>query len=167
MKKKYLLDFSQIFFVKFVPVFSAFLILTIYLTGVVFQTILLFICSSEMPPNNFDLVLITIGPLWYLVYIVWREFRFPVIWLSDSGITALVIAIVPIKIHILWENILSITEKKTLEGTLFDYGTSVLIKPLGKAQQRVFKLSGGNEIFISSKMSQYDELVDLITKNLK
>ena len=166
MKKKYVLNFFQFFFVWFSPVFGVFLILAIYLTTITFQTILQLI-SFKGFPDNFDLVLISLVPLWYLVHIVWKEFRFPVVWLSNNGITALAIAIIPIKVYVPWVNILNIKETRTLEGTLFDCGTSVLIKPSGKMQKRVFKLSGGNEIFISSKMTKYDELVNLITENIK
>ncbi len=163
MKKKYVLNFSQFFFIWFSPVFGMFLILAIYLTAIAFQTIPQLIFSKEVK-DNFDLVLISLIPLWYFVHIVWKEFRFPIIWLSDTEITALVIIIIPVKVHIPWENICNIKEKKTLGGTLFDYGTSVLIKPSGKTQQWIFKISGGNEIFISSKMSRYDELVTFFTE---
>ena len=151
MIEKYKLDYSEFFFIWFSPVFLAFLMLTIYLTVIVLRAISLFVYSSKIPQSPlFEGAVISLGPLWYLIYIAWKEFRFPVIWLSDSGITALSIAIVPIKVHILWENVLGVSDKKTLEGTLFDFGTSVTIKPIGNTQKRVFKITGGNEIFISN-----------------
>ncbi len=163
MIKKYKLDYSQFFFTWFRPVFGVFLLLTVSLTAIVLQAIYLFISSSKMPQYPLlEGAIISLGPLWYLIYIVWKEFRFPVLWLSDSGITVLAIAIMPIRIHILWENILGTSDKKTLAGTLFDFGTSVTIKPVGNTQKRVFKIIGGNEIFISNKISQYNGLIDLI-----
>ena len=163
MKKKYVLNFFQFFFIWFSPVFGVFLILTIYLTTITIRTTL-HLLASEKSGANFVLFLITLPVLWNFIYIAWREFRFPVIWLSDTGIIAFIIIIIPIKVHVVWENVLCTKETKTLEGALFDYGTSVLIKPSGKTQQWIFKISGGNEIFISSKMSKYDELVDFFTE---
>ena len=166
MKKKYILNYFQYFFIWFSFAFFVFLMGTIYLTTTSIRAIYQFVVFNKKPIDDFIIILISFVPMWNIIYIVWREFRFPVIWLSDSGITALTIAIVPIKTHVLWENTLSVTDKKTLKGTLFDYGTSVSVKPLGKTQQRVFKLSGGNEIFISSKMSKYDELVELLRNGI-
>ena len=135
MKKKYALNYFQFFFIWFSFVFFVFLMGTIYMTGTSVQAIYQFVVFNKEPIDDFIIILISLVLMWNFIYVGWREFRFPVIWLSDSGITALTIAIVPIKVHVLWENILSVADKKTLEGTLFDYGTSVLIKPLGKTQQ--------------------------------
>lgn len=169
MKKKYTLDYFQFFFMWFGPVFLAFLILTIYLTNIVLQAIFLFIYSYQMSQDPLlEAALISLLPLWLLVHVVWREFRFPSIWASNTGITALaIIIIVPIKLNIRWEEIATISDKKTLEGTLFEYGTSIVIKPTGKFQQWIFKLLGGNEIFISNKMSKHGELVSFIKENTK
>jgi|GEM_PF-5598543 hypothetical protein len=106
MKKKYTLNYFQYFFIHFIPVTFVFLLGSIYITAYSTLTIIQFIVHNKKPVDDFLLYLIALIPSWKAVFDGWKEFRFPVIWLSETGITALAIAIVPIKVHILWENVL-------------------------------------------------------------
>lgn len=167
MKRKYVLDCFQLSFILFCIVIFGFLITAIYITVIRAQDVYQFVIFNKEIGDDFVGTLIFLVMAWYFIYIGWREFRFPVIWLSDSGIIALAIIIIPVKVHIPWENVLSITETKILGDAFWGYGTSISIKPTGKVQQRVFKVTGGNEVFISNRISQYDELVNLITEKIK
>ena len=141
--------------------------LATYLSITIVRDMICYLFFSTSFSENFNfLFIISLYPMWLWVYTVWREFRFPVLRISEEGLTAVIIALIPHRVGVSWENILGIKEIKILEGTLFDYGLSITITPSDKRQRQIFKIAGDNSIFVSSRMQKYDEIVSLISEKL-
>jgi hypothetical protein len=170
--KKFFLNFSDHITVMLILVYLTFVAVTLHLTITVLWVIghiaISQTVSHSIVPDRLDVILFSLVGLWTGIYVIWREFRFPVIWLSEKGIVALVIVLlIPFKVSVFWEDVLAVEKTKLLEGTLFNFGLSISVKVSGKVQSLIFRLSGGNIIFISSRLQRYDELVETITTRIK